>query len=252
MKEKEIVEISTRVLERLCVMGNEVDGSLSCEKMIFPQKENNGEKEIRISEQELRFQFVEEFVKRSKAGYFYSVETPTESKYSFGKKFCDIRVDEIDGQSALSDMMIYKREDGKYQRNLNIEFKHANVELAHIAKDILKLVNESQNGAFIHLLDNTDSGTLCNDTPRKDCEDNDITGTGVLNKLEQSFGKFVSNWKGEKNKQITIVIMSLKQRVLIYRTIPKPDLSKSVAIFCKKGICTDIMKTCTDWETVYI
>ena len=233
MNKTEIVEISTRVLERLSGMGDELSNNLSCEKMIFPQKENEDKnthvkkKERRISEQELRFVFVDEFLKRCKEAYYYSVETPTVDKYSFGNQFCDIRVDKLEGQSALSDMMIYKREDGEYKRNLNIEFKYANVELSHIAKDILKLIHEPQNGAFIHLLKNTNSGTLCNSGE-----------TGVLDKIRKSFercNKIVSpkckptdpkintQWECKKEKQITIVIMSLEQKALIYQTINKGD-----------------------------
>jgi len=254
MNETEIVEISTRVLERLSIMGDELINNLSCEKMIFPQKKNE-EKERRISEQELRFVFVDEFLKRCKEGYYYSVETPTEKKYSFGKCFCDIRVDKYDGQSALSDMMIYKREKEKYTRNLNIEFKYANVELSHIAKDILKLLHENQNGAFIHLLKNTDSGTLCNNTDpnankEKKCKDDIDKGTGVLNKLRHSFNKF-KNWNSGENKQITIVIMSLDQKALIYRIIKKGDLDKNIDTIFFNGGCDDILKIKgSEWNIV--
>ena len=240
MKVTEIVEISTRVLERLSNMGDELNSKLSCEKMIFPKKENK-EKEIRISEQELRFMFIDEFLKRCKEGYYYSVETPTVEKYSFGTCFNDIKFGE--GQSALSDMMIYKREEGEYKRNLNIEFKYANVTTSHIAKDILKLVNEKPNGAFIHLLDNTDVDSLCNSTFNTFTKKN---GTGVLNKLNESL-KFYSKWNGGDEKQITIVIMSLKQKALIYQTIKKGN---TIADKCS---CDNILKiSCNEWKLINI
>ena len=248
MKATEIVEISTRVLERLSSMGDELNSKLSCEKMIFPIKENKDEKthvtkkKRRISEQELRFMFVDEFLKRCKEGYYYSVETPTVEKYSFGETFTDIKVSKT-GKSGSIDMTVFDIVSGIYNRNLNIEFKYANVTTSHIAKDILKLVNEKPNGAFIHLLDNTDVDSLCNSTFNTFTKKN---GTGVLNKLNESF-KFYSKWNGGDEKQITIVIMSLKQKALIYQTIKKGST------IVDKGGCDNILKiSCNEWKLIKI
>ncbi len=256
MKDVEIVEISTRVLERLSIMGDELGNDFSCEKMIFPKKENEDKdthakkKERRISEQELRFIFVDEF-KKVHPDLYYSVETPTKSKYRFGVLFKDIKIDNT-GKSGSIDMTIFDRADGEYKRDLNVEFKHTNVPTAHIAKDILKLVNEPPDGAFIHLLDNTFNDTLCNKVFNKFTEKE---GTGVLNKLNESFKSYDEKWKGENDKQITIIIMSLKQKALIYRTIyikkkGKEDYDK---IFLK-GICGNIKEIVDKggWTTIFI
>jgi hypothetical protein len=119
-------------------------------------------------------------------------------------------------------MCVFERISNSYVRKLNIEFKNQNSSLFSISKDILKLVNEEQNGAFIILLKNTDRGTLCNQG-----------GTGVFDKLKKSLLKFKDNeaWKGSEVKYIQFLILSLEQKkdtispVLIHRQIQSGDLS---------------------------
>ena len=96
METKEIVDLSVNTLKRLLVLGNEEDGVYSCEQMIYP---NLSTGEMRISEQELRFVFVEEF-KKEHPNLFYSVETPTENKYKFkgGISFFLLGKGEITGE----------------------------------------------------------------------------------------------------------------------------------------------------------
>ena len=86
-------------------------------KYKFPKysgRYRNGE--TRISEQELRFIFVEQFNKycneNNSWNAYYSVETPTEEKYIFSKKGdenCPHKVDgEVNGgQSAMIDLSIH-------------------------------------------------------------------------------------------------------------------------------------------------
>ena len=74
-------------------------------------------------------------------------------------------------------------------------------------KDILKLIREEQDGALIHLLKNTNSGTLIS----------------VFKKLAQCFADFTSVWKNE-DKSIEITIMSLEQKKLIQCRLKKKDL----------------------------
>ncbi|MEA3505372.1 MAG: hypothetical protein U9R32_09310, partial [Bacteroidota bacterium] len=59
-------------------------------------------------------------------------------------------------------MCVFERNSNKYERILNIEFKHKNASIKKIGKDVLKLMQEKQNGVFIYLLENTNSGTLRN------------------------------------------------------------------------------------------
>ena len=98
MEDFNIVQICENVLDRLSKMDYERKSGTSLERLIFPNifpskeiSEKELEKQFRISEQELRFLFVEEFLKDPNNGY-YSVETPTENKYRFGKTNDDIKI----------------------------------------------------------------------------------------------------------------------------------------------------------------
>ena len=70
--------------------GNHKDFCKSQSRIIFPKySEQYRDSETRISEQELRFIFVEQFNKYCEANQwnaYYSVETPTEEKYVFSKE----------------------------------------------------------------------------------------------------------------------------------------------------------------------
>ncbi len=89
-------------------------------------------------------------------------------------------------------------------------------------------MQEKQNGAFIHLLNNTDSGTLC------------ITKeTGVFNKFYKSFNDFKANWNNE-DKSIQLIIISLKQEMLIHREITKANLNNLKNIFFTNKSCGNI------------
>jgi hypothetical protein len=221
------VEICKKVLARLSAMDFEKAGGSSSEQLIFPQKvQAKGTKlKDRISEQELRLLFIEEFKEVNK-NLFYSIETPTEEKYKFGDSYNEIvkNVD-VHKTSASIDMCVFESVSDKYERILNIEFKHKNTKDKNIAKDILKLLREKQDGSFIHLLNNTDSGTLRN-----------AKETGVFDKLHKSFTDFKGNWNNE-NKSIQLIILSLKQEILIHREICKTDLDNLKEIFFIDTIC---------------
>lgn len=231
----DVVKISKKVLARLSAMDYEKDGGSSKEQLIFPNKEQAKGDIKRISEQELRLLFIEEF-KKSDEDLFYSIETPTKEKYKFGETYEEIVKNAgIHKTSASLDMCVFKNISDKYKRVLNIEFKHKNTGIKNIAKDILKLLREEQNGAFIHLLNNTDRGTLCN-----------AKETGVFNKFYKSFMDFKGNWNNDK-KYIHLIILSLEQKknklskpVLIHRKITKADLSNLKEIFFTNKGCGNI------------
>lgn len=233
-----VVEICKQVLERLSKMDYERKGGSSVERLIFPnkfpsQKEGKTytEEELlnytRISEQELRFLFVEEFLREPNNDYYYSVETPTKEKYKFGKTNDDIKIN-ASGRSASIDMCIFKKcSENKYTRILNIEFKNQNASIKSISKDILKLMHERENGAFVLLLKNTDAGTLINLGKKRD---------GIIDKLIGSI-KYHHNekgiWNGDDKKFIELVVLSLEERdnkengkpFIMYRKISINDLS---------------------------
>lgn len=241
MESKKIVEICEEVLTRLSIMDYERAGGTSTEQLIFPVK-NGGDD--RISEQELRFLFVEEFKKEYSADsnkLYYSVETPTVNKYKFGKDFNFITGGT--GRSASIDMSVYKNVENSYNRILNIEFKYDNVPILNIGKDILKLRYEKQNGVFIHLLKNTGSGTLYNSNER---------GKGVFNKYKESFKKFECDDWSSNDKSIQLVIISLEQNALIYNKIKKDSNLDVIFDFDDKfGDITEV-KERNGWKTVTI
>ena len=214
-----IVEICKEVLKRLTTIGYEKEGLVSSGQLIFPSK-NSGK---RISEQELRQLFIEEF-KEKHTDLYFSIETPTVYKYSFTNELNDICVSEK-GQSALIDMCILqkKSEVSDYNRLLNIEFKHKNVTEAIISKDILKLMHEKEDGAFILLLKNTDDGTL----------------KSVFKKCLSSFDTHLQNNYWSKNDSfIEIIILSLEEKTknngipfLIHRKIISVNNLKDIFSF---------------------
>ena len=124
----------------------------------------------RVSEQELRFIFVEQFNKicdkyKDMAPYFYSVETPTDYRYVFSKDK-DPRLAELgkknengkqEGTSGNFDLTIHN-EEGK--RIYWIEFKAAMPGQKDFSKDFLKLNKEAEQGVFVHLLEVADKDTF--------------------------------------------------------------------------------------------
>lgn len=197
---KSVVAICREVLKRLTTIGYEKEGLVSSGQLIFPSKRDGK----RISEQELRQLFIEEFKEKHEKLYF-SIETPTVYSYSFTNELNEICVSE-NGQSALIDMCILEKESdtSEYTRLLNVEFKHKNATEVNISKDILKLMHEDENGAFILLLKNTNSGTLNNLADKRD---------GVIDKLIASINTHKLQWcKKNGGKFIELIILSLEER----------------------------------------
>ena len=252
----DILQICKDVLIRLTEMDYERKGGSSNERLIFPNifpSEKDGKifteeellKYTRISEQELRFLFVEQFLKDTDKDLFYSVETPTEKKYRFGKTNEDIPILDDTGRSASIDMCVFKRDsDNKYNRFLNIEFKKANASKKSISKDILKLMNENQNGAFILLLKNTDAGTL----------------KSVFQKFSSSFEthSLKDNLSDNRTTFINIIILSLEEKkdvkgtpFLIHRRINQ--VANLVDVFNFDGSVEDINEVKRNgWEVELI
>lgn len=115
-------------------------GSLS--RIAFPLYSDG--KTTRLSEQELRFVFVEVFNKYCREqhlNWFYSVETPTKYKYKFSNRGSKIepKLDNDNGQSAMVDLAIH---DADLNRLALFEFKALNPDASCFAKDFVKLENE--------------------------------------------------------------------------------------------------------------
>ena len=132
--------------------------------LVFPKYSTGN---TRISEQELRFAFVEEFNDKRIADLFYSIETPTNKKYS---GFSTEPKQDDDGRSAEFDLVIFKKENNQLKRVCLIEFKAHSVDKEDYWKDILKLVEDRKdaNGKndegvlsfFINLFGSSHSGTI--------------------------------------------------------------------------------------------
>ena len=115
-------------------------------RIVFPHFSNG---ETRISEQELRFAFVEAF-NASQAvmenNLFYSVETPTRLKY---KDFSSAPKQDNGGRSGEFDMVIF---NDKQERVCLIEFKANNADATEHKKDLLKL-NEEGDGILTYFIE---------------------------------------------------------------------------------------------------
>lgn len=110
-------------------------------RLVFPMYGEHKDNNTRVSEQELRFAFVEsfnEYCKKNQYDLFYSVETPTRDKYSgFAKGDPEI-AKEGKGRSAEFDMVIY---DNYLNRICLVEFKANNADEKDHLKDFIKLNN---------------------------------------------------------------------------------------------------------------
>jgi hypothetical protein len=110
-------------------------------RIVFPQKRDDT---TRISEQELRFVFVEQLNKKIEKGWdvFYAVETPTKDSYSGFSKGRDPRQDE-NGRSGEFDLVIF---NNHMNRIALIEFKANNASSHDHKKDFVKLNNPKEGG----------------------------------------------------------------------------------------------------------
>ena len=136
------------------------DPRFGVSRLVFPKYSDDT---TRLSEQELRFLFVEKFNQYCHLhglSWYYSVETPTKYKYIFSDHNNKIepRMDE-DGQSAMVDLAIHKDDDLK--RIALIEFKALNPNASCFDKDFVKLENEPADLTFfIMYVKSHDNGTI--------------------------------------------------------------------------------------------
>lgn len=145
-------------------IGKSINHKKGESRLVFPCYMNG---EIRISEQELRFVFVETFNEYcdEELDWFYSVETPTEDKYKFTENGKNLdKPKRGEGQSANFDLTI---SNGKGELLALIEFKAKNTKPFSYAKDFCKLWNPKEGNSnvlryFINVLDKADKDTSDN------------------------------------------------------------------------------------------
>ncbi len=168
-----INEITTKTFDVLKkVYANQKEGCefTQCDngsRLIFPHYSTvYRDGETRISEQELRFVFIEQFnayCAENNLKLFYSVETPTEYKYTFTDKNNPHKDDE-NGQSAMVDLCIHNE---KLERIALVEFKALNPDEFCYEKDFCKLneekgANPELETFFIMMVKKSDTGTYGN------------------------------------------------------------------------------------------
>lgn len=143
-------------------IGKSINHKKGESRLVFPCYMNG---EIRISEQELRFIFVEtfnEYCDEKELDWFYSVETPTKDKYKFTEKEHNLdKPKREEGQSANFDLTI---SNDKGELLALIEFKAKNTKPFSYAKDLCKLWNPKEGTPnvlryFVNVLDKADKKT---------------------------------------------------------------------------------------------
>ncbi len=117
-----------------------VDNPCDSSYLLFPKYTSGGH---RVSEQELRCVFIEEFNKCPKK-YFYSIETPTNMCYSFSKDGRNVipqcyPKNKGKGRSGCIDLAIFDKDK---KRCAIVEFKKSPCGVHEYAKDFLKLFSE--------------------------------------------------------------------------------------------------------------
>lgn len=158
---KNVVDATFKVLQDVYENQREGSGERKGEpqsRIIFPLKRDDT---IRVSEQEMRFIFVEQLYKEINKGWdvYYSVETPTRGTYNFKEE----PKQDPNGQSGNIDLVIFNKQS---QRIALIEFKANNPREHDYKKDFLKLNNKEEGEFaerfFIEIIKNDDKGTLNN------------------------------------------------------------------------------------------
>ena len=160
---KNIIENTFKVIGEVYETNKEGSIPSKANRILFPKKRDET---IRISEQELRFVFVEQllnYIKDPGWDVYYSVETPTRHAYK-GFHDGDPKVDDKKGQSGNIDLCIH---DNQGNRICLIEFKALNPKKADYQKDFCKLQHEDEGNNkilryFIQIVENVDSGTMDN------------------------------------------------------------------------------------------
>lgn len=153
------------------VDSNDMTSSDVGSRIIFPQyhihkKEKEKRKDYnRISEQELRFIFVEQLNKyadQNNIDIYYSVEAPTKNAYIFSSENNDApKVDNENGISARTDLVIYEKNGTSFTKIALIEFKALNPDIINYEKDFCKLNEEDcKSKYFIQIIKNYNARTI--------------------------------------------------------------------------------------------
>ena len=215
----EIIKKSFEILQKAYdyhkepMPGNSGEWKKKTTRLVFPRYGKHRSYETRISEQELRFCFVEAFnsyCDRNNLNLFYSVETPTEGRYVFSENevACvpHAASKKQKGQSASFDMVIY---DENMRRRCLIEFKALNAAEHEHLKDFVKLNNPEEGDDdvlryFIEILKFSDNGTVNSLHSKVIVREKDDREKVYFEKYEEGFRCYDL----KKGKDITVEIKS--------------------------------------------
>ena len=163
-------------------------------QLIFPFTQNTKKltasppyTNLRVSEQELRFVMTHLHHHNNRHHLSYAIEVPTVHDYTFSGS---------NSRSGSTDLAFY---DGNDQV-LNIELKAKVPTQASVDKDIEKLVREPSHGAWCHILEGQDRGTL----------------QSIFEKLKIGFDKTLKN-NHKLQFPLFFSFLILHKRVLISR-----------------------------------
>ena len=189
-------------------------------RLVFPRyrKKDDGTKgDLRVSEQEARFAFVEALCQ---GPFRYSVETPTSKGYKFsGEKELsaqtDLTVHDASGRCSIC----------------NIEFKEGGISPSKsdkdnfpIYKDMQKLLREPVCGLWFHLLESVNNSTISNFL-RVIAE--------KVGKVQCEFGKDDVETSG-----LTLHVCVLKHGFSLQKDVPLlPDKIRADAEILKERLC---------------
>ena len=129
-------------------------------RLVFPKKRDD---KTRVSEQELRFCFIEvfnEYCNLKGLQLYYSIETPTSCRYDFSEE--GLKMDEEGkGRSGMFDLVILNKDS---ERVCLIEFKAHTADKEDYKKDFEKLENPKEGAEnvlryFVNIFDNANDGT---------------------------------------------------------------------------------------------
>ena len=203
-------------------------------RIIFPRYGRESESEIRVSEQEARFAFVEPL---RNSEFLYSIETPTKKNYQFSGS---------SPISAQTDLTLY---DFKGNSIVNVEFKAKGrtpsaKSKEDIYKDLQKLLRESELGLWYHLLESVNNSTI----------------PDLLEVLTTETGRVLNNFKNDVVVKILIIHIcvlrhrfSIHKKVLINRSDPEflDELRNQLSISLKVSSSKLLkIRNSNDW-TIY-
>lgn len=172
-------------------------------RFVIPQKRDES---YRLSEQEFRVASINAIQRYSSPNLelFFAVETPT---------FETHMIRGTTPMSARFDISLYERINDKFGRVADMEFKSHNATKENIIKDLHKLIKENNIGAWFHVLQNCDRGTLKSLFDKFSLSLDELTNTG--------------NYSLTPQKQIFFVFLVVDKKLMISKTLNPDQLVNS-------------------------